>query len=86
LSDRACKWFNEHTFRTESIDEAKEFIDSDGGIVEMPWCGNKSCGVTIEEITDARILGIPLEEHQIYGKCPICSSNASEIIRLAKAY
>lgn len=86
LSDRACKWFNEHTFRTESIDEAKEFIGSDSGIVEMPWCGDKSCGVTIEETTDARILGIPLEEHQIYGKCPICGSNANEIIRIAKAY
>jgi len=86
LSDRACKWFNERMLRTENIDEAKELIDSSAVIVEMPWCGNKSCGVTIEETTNARILGVPLEQHQIYGKCPICGLDASEIIRLAKAY
>ncbi len=64
LYDRAREFLEGgHIKRVETIEEAKEvFEDRRGGIVEIPWCGEEKCGLEMEEILDAKMLGTPYPE------------------------
>ncbi|MGQ9759661.1 MAG: proline--tRNA ligase [Candidatus Methanomethylicaceae archaeon] len=87
LKERAKKWLNDHVFRKERGEDAKEVLDGTGGIVELPWCGNTNCGQEIETKLDARVLGIPYEEDvHLGGVCANCGSKAVKIMRVAKSY
>jgi len=87
LRDRSWKWMSEHIHWTEDIQEAKRWIDDIGGIVEIPWCGEDDCGIQIEKEIEARVLGVPYRvEKEVRGKCPVCGTETTKIIRIARAY
>ncbi|MEM0122309.1 MAG: proline--tRNA ligase, partial [Saccharolobus sp.] len=65
---------------------ARRIIENELGIVEIPWCGRNECGLKIEEITGARVLGHPTEEVKISDKCAICKMDAKTVLRIAKTY
>ncbi len=68
-----------------SLHEAKERISE--GIVKIPWCGGRNCGLAMEEAVGAGILGIPEGElGQGEGKCPLCNSETGNIAVIAKTY
>ena len=86
IKDNAWSWLRSHVHRAEDLEKAKGHIDGEGGIVEVPWCGEHECGTKIEEKLDVRVLGTPMEEVHPKGRCVICLGEAKEILRLAKAY
>jgi len=89
IKQRAWEWFKSHIKRVKSIEEARNVLEKERGIVEVPWCGNERCGRRFEEEVDARVLGTPIDEEPswIRGlKCPICGKPAVTILRLAKTY
>jgi len=85
LVERASTWFKDHIMKTDNLKETKEKIGV--GIVEVPWCGNEDCGLKIERLIDARVLGTDVEtEKAINHKCLVCENKASNRVRLARAY
>jgi len=90
LSERAWKWFKEKIKEIDYLDEAKDILKNERGIVELPWCGREECGLRMEEILEAKTLGTPvfaLEKIDVtYKKCPICGKQAKTKVRLAKTY
>ncbi len=66
-------------------DKAKSLLSS-GGIIEIPWCGDNTCGMKLEEITDARVLGYPLQDRKVNDPCAICGKPAKTVLRVAKTY
>lgn len=72
LKYSAQKYLEEHVKYERSAQEAKSRISSSGGIVELPWCGDNSCGMKLEEIVDARVLGYPLKEKEVKDPCAVC--------------
>lgn len=66
-----------------TLDEAKAYIGSD--IVKMSWCGEKECGLQMENVVDAKVLGEPQGMHGM-GICPVCGKPADKIVLLAKSY
>jgi len=84
---RAWKWMDERVHRVDNLEEAKKLIARKEGIVEVLWCGNVECGQKLEEVVDARVLGVPMDiEEKVDGNCVICGKNAADIIRVAIAY
>jgi len=88
LRERAWSWLRTRVKRVESIEEARRVLEEERGIVELPWCGREECGLKLEELVDAGVLGSPLERPDwVKGKrCPVCGRPAVTSIRLAKKY
>ncbi len=88
LRERAWNWLRTRVKRVESIEEAKRILEEERGIVELPWCGREECGLKLEELVDAGVLGSPLERPDwVKGKrCPVCGRPSVTSIRLAKKY
>jgi len=84
---RAWKWMDERVYRVDNLEDAKKLIARKEGIVEVLWCGNVECGQKLEEVMEARVLGVPVDvEEKVDGTCAICGRNAADIIRVAIAY
>ncbi|MBO8175338.1 MAG: proline--tRNA ligase [Thermococcus sp.] len=89
LYARAKEFLDSHIKRVDTLEEAKEVFEDRRGVVEIPWCGEESCGLEMEEILDAKMLGIPYpeEEAKIEGKkCAHCGKEARFIARFARTY
>ncbi len=87
LRQKAWHWNEQHVYRTETLEEAKKLLEKHAGVVEVPWCSKTVCGHKLEELTNARVLGIPEDSKaKIEGKCIVCGEEAKEIVRTAVAY
>jgi prolyl-tRNA synthetase len=67
-----------------SLDEAAATLKETGGIVRTLWCGEKSCGLEIEEVLNATLLGTDGEKPK--GECINCKGVGKEILLIAKSY
>jgi prolyl-tRNA synthetase len=75
----------ERIFDCRNLDEVKDKIPE--GIAKIPWCGERECGLAMEEAVGAGILGIPEGElGKGAGNCPICKKETSSIAIIAKTY
>ncbi|RLG80475.1 MAG: hypothetical protein DRO09_03110 [Thermoprotei archaeon] len=89
LRERAWRAFKSKVFRTTDLDSAREFLERERGLVEVPWCGREGCARKVSEILDAEALGTPLElnEHSPQAPvCPICGKTSATYMRYAKKY
>jgi len=88
LRDKAWRWMYENVHKVDNLEEAKQLLEKKAGVVEVLWCGNRDCGIKLEEETNARVLGIPSDQKEkvIDGKCLSCEQKATNIVRVAKAY
>jgi prolyl-tRNA synthetase len=87
LKINARAFMNKRVFRVNLISEAKSLLKRKAGIVEVPWCGKDECGHSLEDIVEARLLGISEDMiEKIDGKCLICGEQAVNVVRVAHAY
>lgn len=89
LYNRAREFLETHIKRVDTLEEAKKLFEDRRGVVELPWCGEEGCGVEMEEILDASMLGTPYPEEmaKIEGKkCANCGKNAKYVARFARTY
>ena len=87
LLDRAIKFRDEHTSRTDAYDEFKSIMEGRPGFVISPWCGEAQCEADIKTETQATIRNIPQGYEQAPGKpCIRCGKPAAVSAWFAKAY
>jgi prolyl-tRNA synthetase len=87
LFDRAVKFRDDHTSRTESYDEFKQIMEGRPGFVISPWCGTAQCEADIKAETQATIRNIPKGYDQAPGRpCIKCNGQATVSAWFAKAY
>ena len=87
LFDRAVKFRDEHTSRTDSYDEFKQIMEGRPGFVISPWCGEAKCEADIKAETQATIRNIPKGYDAAPGKpCIKCHAPATVSAWFAKAY
>ncbi|HMK46937.1 MAG TPA: proline--tRNA ligase [Methanocella sp.] len=67
----------------ETLDEAKEQVED--GWAALPWCGEKACGLEMENKVNCKLLGIP-QTLKGAGKCPVCGKLTDRIITMARSY
>lgn len=90
LKSRAREYMYSRIWRVKDLDEARERLANNLGIIEIPWCGKCSCGRKLEEYLNLKSLGNPVkgvEEVEVEGEeCPICGDMAKTYMRLSKTY
>jgi prolyl-tRNA synthetase len=87
LKQKAWQWTKQRVHHAEKMEEAKTLLEKHAGVVEVPWCGKTECGHRLEEITNARVLGIPEDtKEEAKGKCIVCGEKAESMVRAAIAY
>lgn len=85
LFKKAGKSMSERIFDCNTLEEVKAKIPE--GIARIPWCGERECGLAMEEAVAAGILGIPEGElGRGKGKCPVCNKETGSVALMAKAY
>ncbi|MDK2892910.1 MAG: prolyl-tRNA synthetase [Methanohalophilus sp.] len=85
LYSNALQYLEDHIYESETIDSIKENLTL--GIVRTYWCGRQECGLEMEEVIGAGILGIPTDQPSCDTKtCPMCGSQATSSIYIARTY
>lgn len=82
LYQKAKKILDENFHRVKTIEKAKNLK----GIIELPWCGNESCALEVEDIIDGNTLGEPIDNNKCDTNCPICNKKGKTWMRYAKTY
>jgi len=86
LKESSTKAFREAIKDAESLDDARGWLEKNGGIVRVAWCGQESCGKGIEEKTGGEVLGEELGGKPPSNSCPVCSGKSKLSVLVAKAY
>jgi len=79
ISQRAQTVMRAHTISIETPEQAK----GKKGFFQISWCGSESCGLRLQELTNADILG---EAEPLEGQCPICETPTTMRAFLARPY
>ena len=85
MYQKALAFRNDHITNATSFEEFKEILNTKGGYVKLPWCGDEACEVKIKEETAATSRCIDTEA-TVEGVCPICGKKAKHIVYFARAY
>lgn len=93
LRKRSWEWFRSRVRTFSSIDDAVEFVRREGGIAQIPWCGDERCAADLEAKLGEgiRVLGSPVHsiekvEPPKDAKCPVCGRRAVTYLRIGKSY
>ncbi|MEE9166469.1 MAG: proline--tRNA ligase [Candidatus Neomarinimicrobiota bacterium] len=86
LYDQAKNFMHDNTHVTDSYDEFKKIIESDGGFIRCPWDGDSAAEAAIQEDTKATIRCIPFDENPNGRKCVYTGKPARHEVIFAKAY
>jgi prolyl-tRNA synthetase len=86
LRERSMKAFRGAIQDVESLGDARGWLEKNGGIVRVAWCGQESCGKQIEEGTGGEVLGEELGGKPPSNTCPVCSGKSKFSALVAKAY
>ena len=86
MYQKALEFRNEHITEVSTYDDFKEILDTKGGYIKMPWCGDEACEVKIKEDTAATSRCIDTDASADGKVCPICGKKAKHIVYFARAY
>jgi len=85
LLEKAAASLRERIKDCHTLEDVKENIQE--GIARIAWCGERECGLSMEEAVGAGILGIPEGElGRGAGKCPVCGKETENMAIMAKTY
>ena len=84
LKIKAWNKFQDNIRPANTLEEARDILTNDKGIISFSWCGNESCGKEIEEFVRVDILGV--FEESTDGTCIKCGAPSKTIALLAKTY
>ena len=85
IRKRAKEFFKSKISYASTIEEAKNAIEKNKGIVKASWCGSEACAEELEKSLDARLLGID-ENEKKEGACIICNAETENVLNIARAY
>lgn len=86
LFQRALDFRAERTHYADTYDEFKAVLDTEGGFVMAPWCGDGACEKQISAETSATIRVIPFDSPNEAGKCLVDGRASERRVLFARAY
>ena len=86
LYNRAKKNLEDHTRTCFTLEEVKEFMESEGGFAKTMWCGGLECELAIKEKAGATSRCMPLEQEHVADTCVCCGKSAKHSILWGVAY
>ncbi|WP_316568699.1 proline--tRNA ligase [Neobacillus sp. YIM B06451] len=86
LFSRAKELLEKKTSTAETMEQFKERLESNPGMIKAMWCGKRECEDKIKEDTGATSRCIPFEQEKISDTCVCCGGKAESMVVWAKAY
>ena len=86
LYDRAKKNLDEHIRDCGTLEEVKEFVETEGGFARTKWCGDLACEMKMKEDAGVSSRCMPLEQSGTAGRCVCCGKEATIDIFWGQAY
>ena len=87
LYNRAKKNLEDHTKVCLTLEEVKEFMETEGGFAKTMWCGELDCELQMKEKAGVSSRCMPLEQEVIgENKCVCCGKEAKHSIFWGVAY
>ncbi len=83
---KAKKHLDEHIFETNDYNEFGHILDTKGGYIKTPWCGEEECELKVKEDYQATSRCYLVDEAKEDDVCPCCGKKAKHIIYYARAY
>jgi prolyl-tRNA synthetase len=86
MLEKARRFREEHTSRTDDYGEFKRIIEEKRGLVVSHWCGDSECELAVKEETKATIRCLPFRQEGPPGGCLRCGSQSGTVAYFARAY
>ena len=86
LYERAKKNLEDHTRVCLTLDEVKEFMETEGGFAKTMWCGDLECELKMKEQAGVTSRCMPLEQEKVSDTCVCCGKSAKHMILWGVAY
>ena len=86
LYERAKKNLDEHTKVCLTLDDVKEFMQTEGGFAKTMWCGELDCELKMKEEAGVTSRCMPIEQESVGETCVCCGKPAKHMIYWGVAY
>ena len=86
MFDKAKKNLDEHIYQANTLEEAKELQQRNGGFIKTMWCGDEACELKMKEEAGMSSRCIPFQQERLGDKCVCCGKPADKMIYWGVAY
>ena len=86
LFDKAKRNLDEHTFAAQTLEEAKELQEKNGGFIKTMWCGSLDCELAMKEKAGMSSRCIPTAQERLGEVCACCGKPATKMVYWGVAY
>ena len=86
LYKKAEKHLHSMVSKEDDYKKLRQIIETKGGMVHAPWCGENMCEDKVKEEIGAKITNMPLDQSDLKGKCIYCGRPAKHMANFAKSY
>ena len=86
LYNRAKQNLENNTKVCMTLDEVKEFMETEGGFAKTMWCGELDCELEMKEKAGVSSRCMPLEQDKVSDVCVCCGKPAKHMIYWGVAY
>ena len=76
----------EKTSEATNMNEFKENLEKNQGLIKAMWCGSSECEEKIHDETGAKSRCIPFYQEKINNKCVYCGKEAQKLVIWARQY
>ena len=76
----------EKTSVAHNMDEFKNNLETDQGLIKAMWCGNTECEDKIHDETGAKSRCLPFNQEKLDDKCVCCGKPASKMVIWGRQY
>lgn len=86
LYNRAKENLDQHTRECDTLEEVRQFVETEGGFAKTKWCGDLTCELKMKEEAGVSSRCMPLKQSGTVGKCVCCGKEATTDIFWGVAY
>ena len=87
LYARALKNREDHTRVCRSLEEVRDFVQTEGGFAKTMWCGDLACELRMKDEAGVSSRCMPLDQGEpVDTVCPCCGKPAKKVIYWGVAY
>ena len=76
----------EKTSIANNMEEFKNNLEKNQGLIKSMWCGSSECEEKIHEETGAKSRCLPFKQENLGNKCVYCGKEASKMVIWGRQY
>ncbi len=87
LKQRADENLKQAMREASTLDEVKDIVENNRGIIRTNWCGDVNCAMKVKDTVSAEIRGYLEDKDEVpFAPCLVCGKDAKHVVYIASAY